>query len=149
MSLHTISAPIRLNQYSTSNSLDMQVTTSEGSSFDADIFGPSFWFTLHNGAAAYPEYPNYVAQQTMMHFLLGIPMMIPCTQCREHAYTYIRDGADLNSVVKSKKSLFEYMTMFHNYVNNRYGKRMMTLQDAKEKYGFYNAKGSRIRITYN
>ena len=74
-----------------------------------DVFGPPMWFTLHNGASKYPHNPGNLAKQRMKYFILGIPVMIPCTRCREDATAYIEKYKDsLDDICSSRLKLFEF-----------------------------------------
>lgn len=129
--------------------IDMKITTStHGSSYDPDAFGPAFWFTLHNAATTYPNRPTNVIQQSMKQLLINLPLLVPCVVCKEHFYYFIKNS-NLESVTQSRENLFKYFVDVHNYVNKRHNKPEMTLFDAKNIYG-YNKPGigSSIRITY-
>lgn len=145
--MYSFRAPTRLDEY-LKPPLEMRVGKSVvGNSFEPDMFGPSFWFTLHNGAAAYPEHPTPQIQQGMRMFIMGLPVMIPCTLCKEHAFEYIRNH-DLNYETSSRERLFAFFNRFHNFANARFNKREMPLTEAKQLYGFGSVRGGRMRITY-
>lgn len=130
--------------------LEMDITTTlMGNSSDPDIFGPPFWFVLHNAAVGYYENPTATARNMMKSFLYSIPVLIPCTQCKEHAYDYLRNQ-DLDHAVASRGNLFKFMVNFHNCVNEKTGLVTMTLEEAKSLYGFYNyGQGGAMKITYH
>lgn len=121
----------------TGGPLQMNVDTSMvGYTNDPVIFGPSFWFTLHNGAVSYPENPSAYVKAGMIQLIRNLPLLIPCkTPCREHFYDYV-NRSDLNSAVASRENLFRFFVNIHNIVNSRYGKEIVTLAEAKEMYGF-------------
>lgn len=129
--------------------LEMEVTTSVvGGSFDPDIFGPSFWFTLHNAAVAYYDYPNDLAKAMMRQFIYSIPVIIPCIKCKEHAYAYIRTQ-DVNCAVENRKNLFRFFVTFHNYVNAKGGRQPMSIAEAEDLYGFHRRGGAgTVKIVY-
>jgi hypothetical protein len=140
-------APTRLTNYP-NKLIEMRVAKSiSGNSFEPEMFGPSFWFTLHNGAAAYPERPTQYIQQGMKMFIMGLPIMIPCTKCKEHAFNYIR-GHNLDVVTMSKAKLFEFFNGFHNFVNAKFGKRAVSLEESKQIYGFDSPNGGPMKISY-
>jgi hypothetical protein len=129
--------------------IEMKVTTTlSGNSTDPDIFGPPFWFVLHNAAVGYYDTPNGLAQDMMRNFLYSIPVIIPCIKCKEHAYTYLR-MCDIDKAVQSRSALFKFFVDFHNYVNGKGGRPQMSLEDAKAMYGFFNyGQGGTMKITY-
>lgn len=131
-----------------STDIDMLITTSNvGSSSDPNIFGPPFWFVLHNAAVTYPISPTAYVREKMKNLLMNLPIIVPCLMCREHFHAFLLD-ADLDRSVSSKESLFRFFVDIHNFVNNRYGRPSMTIEEAKKLYGFDSDKGSSVRITY-
>lgn len=126
----------------------MSITKSlVGNSSDPNIFGPPFWFVLHNGVNSYPKNPTPFVRDGMKQLLINLPLLVPCITCKEHFYHFLR-RADLDKAVASKEDIFAFFVKIHNYVNIRYGKREVSLQEAKDMYGFDSPFGSAIRITY-
>ncbi len=97
-----------------------------------DVFGPAFWFTLHNGASKYPLEASPFQIEKMKGFIKGIPIMLPCEKCSSHAQTYIESKDDeFDDIVSGREKLFIFFWEFHNYVNRRYNKPEPTLEEAK------------------
>lgn len=102
---------------------------------DPQVWGPKFWFTLHNGALYYPSLANPLFIERMKNFILGIPVMLPCIKCREHATAYIESKKDqLDLICRGKDSLFKFFVDFHNQVNVRNNKPEMSYEDAYKLY---------------
>lgn len=102
---------------------------------DPSVWGPKFWFTLHNGALYYPSLANPLFIERMKNFILGIPVMLPCIKCREHATAYIESKKDqLDLICRGKDSLFKFFVDFHNQVNVRNNKPEMSYEDAYKLY---------------
>jgi len=100
-----------------------------------DVFGPAFWFTLHNGSSRYPIKASPFQAEKMKGFIRGIPVMLPCDKCTEHAQTYIEENEkNLDDIVSGRESLFRFFWEFHNVVNKRNGKLEISLEDAKKMY---------------
>lgn len=129
--------------------LEMTITTSKtGGSFDPDIFGPSFWFTLHNAAVAYHDTPNDAVKNMMKNFIASLPAVIPCATCKNHAHAYLRQQ-NLDDAVQNRERLFEFFVRFHNHVNAKGGRPIMNLEDAQNLYGYFRREtGGTIKITY-
>lgn len=123
------------------------VSTNIGSTHDPEIFGPSFWFTLHNGATNYANLPTDFVKNGMKSLLINLPLLVPCINCREHFYAFLT-RCNLDLAVSSRDQLFEFFNDIHNYVNSRYGKPSMSLEDAKRLYGFNN-NGTLMKISYS
>jgi hypothetical protein len=135
-----ISSPIDLTstKVTSANVTSPNVTSPNVTSLDVtspDVWGPMFWFTLHNGAINYPEYATGHYKKRMTGFIKGIPYMIPCKKCKEHATQYIEDHKDrLDSITSSRKNLFEFFFQFHNVVNKRLNKPEISIEKAYEIY---------------
>ncbi len=133
--------------------IDMTIALSSrrliaGSSFDPEIFGPSLWFILHNGITNYPIYPTAFVKCGMRDLLINIPLLIPCLNCREHFFTFLR-ASNIDDAVSSREKLFKFMVDAHNFVNLKYGKQTMSLESAKSFYGFNDpGVGASVKIRY-
>lgn len=102
---------------------------------DPKVFGPAYWFTYHTMAANYPVNPSPIYREKMKGYILGIPYTLPCENCADHATAYIESiKTNLDSIISSRDNLFNFFVDFHNYVNKRYGKPIMSYQDAKKMY---------------
>jgi hypothetical protein len=100
-----------------------------------EVWGPHFWFTLHNGALNYPSLANPLCIERMKNFILGIPVMIPCETCKEHATGYIEQHKEyLDYTCSGREKLFKFFVDFHNIVNVRLNKPEMSLDDAYRLY---------------
>lgn len=137
-------------RYQPENVIEMNIHHSRiGSSSDPNIFGPAMWFTFHNSALMYPKNPTRFVQNGMKQILINLPLLIPCLNCGEHFHSYL-NTVNLDQVVSSREALFAFWVEAHNFVNSRYGKRIVSLQEAKNFYGFNRPEiGSMMRINYS
>ncbi len=117
--------------------LNMQWTVKKYTSTkDPSVWGQPCWFTLHNFAVHYPEKASPICAQRCREFIRALPYMIPCEGCSEHAMKFVNDHeAELPVISAGKIALFKFFVDFHNYVNERYGKKTMTDIEA---YNLYN-----------
>jgi len=114
---------------------------------DPQVWGPAFWFTLHNGAMKYPEKASPICAERMKGFIIGIPVMIPCEKCADHASAHIESNwNNMDRIVSGKMQLFNFFVDFHNYVNKRYGKPEMNYEDA---YKMYSSGVNITKFSYN
>ena len=114
---------------------------------DPEVWGPSFWFTLHNGAISYPLHANNVCKQRMKQFIYGMEVMIPCEKCSDHATSFIQKHQhNLDDIVSSRDKLFNFFVDFHNEVNVRYNKPIMSYEEA---YKLYSCNVSVKPMQYN
>ena len=128
--------------------MDMKWTTLEyANSADPNVWGPAFWFSLHNGAARYPIKASPICAERMKGFIIGIPVMIPCEKCQDHATAHIEQNYNkLDEIVSGREKLFNFFVSFHNYVNKRYGKAEMTNEDA---YALYTGGVNVTKLEYS
>ena len=99
------------------------------------LWGPAFWFTMHNSAAQYPVKPSEFYQEKMKNFILGLSVMVPCEKCAIHAASYISTRQnELDNIVRTRLTLFDFFAEFHNFVNERTGKETIALEDIRQKY---------------
>jgi hypothetical protein len=115
--------------------INAEQTTIFGNTSSPEIWGPSFWFMLHNGASKYPISASPIQSDRMKSFILGLPVMIPCEKCKEHATSYIENNyKNLDKICNSRSNLFEFFVNFHNRVNERYEKPLMSVENALKLY---------------
>jgi hypothetical protein len=119
-----------------STDLNLRWTTNTYSSTaDPNVWGPSFWFSLHNGASKYPENATDIFKDNMKNFILGIPVILPCDACRSHAREYIDNRYnELDEICRSRKKLFNFFVDFHNMVNEKTGKGKLSYDEALRLY---------------
>ena len=48
-------------------------TVQQSNSKHPDVWGPAFWFTLHNGASVYPVEASSICAERMKGFIIGMP----------------------------------------------------------------------------
>ena len=121
-------------------------TVQYANSGDPQVWGPAFWFTLHNGAARYPERASPLCAERMKGFILGMPIMIPCEKCADHATAHIEaNWKSLDEVVSGRRHLFNFFVDFHNYVNRRYKKPEMGYEEA---FALYTGRTNVTKLTY-
>jgi len=102
---------------------------------DPTVWGPIFWFSLHNGAAKYPENPSNHMKEKIKGFINGIPYMLPCEECSDHAKNFIEKNKDrLDDIVKDRDSFFKFTYDLHDNANDIVGNKKISLEEAKKIY---------------
>ena len=119
-----------------SDKLEMKyITDRYVNSANPEVWGPAFWFSLHNGALRYPIQASPTWKERMKHFILGIPVMVPCEKCSDHATAHLESNYyRMDEIVSSRNNLFEFFWEFHNFVNERLNKPKMSLDNAYKMY---------------
>ena len=111
-----------------------------------NVWGPACWLMFHTGALNYPVSASPITKKRMKGFILGIPSMIPCATCSDHATLHIEEHKDeLDNICSGRETLFKFFVDFHNIVNERYGKKYVSLEDA---YKMYNGSVSVNTLSY-
>lgn len=117
------------------NTVNIEWTTTKKSLADPTVFGPAVWFTLHNGAAHLPKVLKPQALARIKAFIDGIPdMLVVCAKCAEHARNYIDTHRMAIDKFKGGDDVFKFYVDFHNFVNERLNKPLMTYAAARRLY---------------
>lgn len=103
---------------------------------DSTIWGPPFWFMLHNGASSYPVNPSQKRRRAMTDFLYGMSGMLPCQLCRKHLDKFMTRFSknEIEYIVSSRHRLFDFFVHLHNIVNKRLGKPCVSIERARYMY---------------
>lgn len=99
-------------------------------------WGSSYWKMLHFSAAGYPINPNASVQNTMKTFIQSIPVLLPCQNCKDHAFEYVK-SSNLDKIVSSRMELFTFFFDFHNAVNKRLNKPLFSKEDAMKMFHYF------------
>lgn len=114
---------------------------------DPQVWGSVYWFMYHLGSAHYPINPSPITQERMKGFILGLPVMVTCEKCSDHATAYIESNySRLDEIVSSRENLFKFFVDMHNMVNKRYNKPVMSYDEA---YKLYTGKASVSKLSYS
>lgn len=105
---------------------------SENNTSKKSLWGRPLWFSLHYGALHYPDPPAHRDIKDMVALIKGLPLIIPCDECKNHANNFIEGFKDeqLSDFARSSKGVFYFFWMFHNHVNRETGKPTITLEKA-------------------
>jgi hypothetical protein len=121
-------------------------TVEYSTSEDPNFWGPALWFSLHNGAAGYPEEATKICASKMKGFIIGLPYILPCGKCADHSRAYIDSKMHkLDEICSSRALLFDFFVDLHNSVNERYGKPYMSSENAMN---LYKGRATLSRFTY-
>lgn len=110
------------------------------SPMDIEAWGKSGWNLLHAISFKYPVSDASKIQREAFYSLLsGLGYVLPCESCRAHLREYLNDpgtgitGPD-SSHLDTRESISRWMVGFHNDVNTRIGKPVMTYAAVEELY---------------
>jgi hypothetical protein len=89
----------------------------------AQSFGPAMWTSIHDIALAYDPTPE--KKQALVAFMENLATLFPCQKCSPHIREAIK-----TMPTDSKLSVFKWSIDFHNSVNARTGKPILSYQQA-------------------
>jgi len=91
-------------------------------------WGPSGWKFLHCIASTYPLHPTKTQQREYYRFFRSLGPVLPCQLCRPHYERYLQIHS-IFPALQSRRHLCEYLFRFHNHVNRRLGKRVLSKKE--------------------
>jgi hypothetical protein len=102
-----------------------------------DYFGPGYWIAWH--LKAYKANTYRKKAEASRSIVIDVSN-IPCEKCRKDALEYMRNNQLITSVENKKDelSLFKWTVLFHNFVNKKLGKEIITLEQAIELWNGNN-----------
>jgi len=97
--------------------------------FDKNERGWCFpsWIVLHAVVDAYPKKPNEVDKKLMEQLFQSLSYQLPCDTCNEH---FREELTKYPIQLQSQQALNYWLIDFHNRVNARLGKRVLTYPEA-------------------
>lgn len=101
-----------------------------------EVWGPAFWFINHLGSLSAPEIIPTEKRDKYWGFIDGIPEMVPCTDCKQHAREFVDTHRPYkNMICSSRDNLVKFFVDFHNKVNERNDKPMITYEEIYRMFG--------------
>jgi hypothetical protein len=100
-----------------------------------ESWGPAFWFILHLGSVKAPENIPMEKREKYWGFIDGIPEMLACGNCAQHARAYVEAHRPYkDQICATRVNLVEFFTNFHNSVNERNGKPKISCEEIYHKF---------------
>lgn len=96
-----------------------------------DVWGPKAWAWLHAQAIHYPANPAKGDRLAMFARFWSFIHTLPCPECRAHAVAYARRYPPDFS---GSEAFQTWAWCFHNSVNHRLGKPLMTAEEYRREY---------------
>lgn len=136
------------NSQPTPENIEITYTEAKLNPSDPNVWGPSLWLSLHTGAITYPIAASPITAHRMRGFILGLPFILPCETCSAHAIEYVEKSKPiLDHVCSGRQPLFKFFVDFHNSVNARLGKPIVTIDHAYKMYSGQATVKSQTRTT--
>ena len=98
-------------------------------------WGNDLWYLLHTLTMNYPEKPTQITKKTYKLFLSKLFYIIPCPMCQREYMLYLKKHPPK---LDKTNSFIIWMWNFHNSVNNKLGKNIISLETCKQKHNNIN-----------
>jgi hypothetical protein len=95
--------------------------------YDANVWGPSYWFFLDNIAFNYPSYPNDVIKKKYYDLLQNLPLFIPHYKISKD-FQEMLNLYPIKSYLDNKKSLITWVHFIHNKINEKLEKPQISIE---------------------
>jgi len=101
---------------------------------DVNLWGPAFWHVLHTITFDYPEHPTPEEHERYSQFFHSLKYVLPCGACRKHFAHGIETKYPIEPALKNRDTLSRWLVDFHNTVNKRLDKPVVTYDSVLSKY---------------
>ena len=85
-------------------------------------WGPAAWYTIHSVCA----FSTPSTRSDVNQWLTTTARVLPCKECQEEATEYVAANPPADA-----EDIFVWSVKFHNFVNERLGKRRITVAQAR------------------
>lgn len=96
-----------------------------------NVWGPKIWNHIHQLAINYPHNPTPLDARNVLKKIWHSLSNLPCEECRLHATSYYLKNSPLT---QNTYSLQNWVWTFHNNVNKRLGKRIVSYEEYQQMY---------------
>jgi hypothetical protein len=101
---------------------------------DPNLWGKHFWATGHYLTISYPHNPSDDDKKNIKLFFELYEKILPCQKCRSHYSDNLKKYPLNDNVLNSRYKLIEWFVNLHNDVNNKNGKKIISVDDAINIY---------------
>lgn len=103
-------------------------------SLSPEIWGPSFWKTIHYVSLGYPDNPSNQDKKNYAHFYNSLDEVLPCLQCAINYKDHLKEHPLSAEFLKNPQTLFLWTVKLHNIVNRTLNKPQLLETEALEMY---------------
>jgi hypothetical protein len=112
---------------------------------DPLVWGPSYWFFLHNVAFNYPTHPTTIQKKIHYRLIHNFHEFLP-SNTMAGLFVKMIDKYPVTPYLDTKKDFIKWMWFIHNKINTRLNKPTITLSEHYQQFHTaYEAKPSRIK----
>ncbi len=98
-----------------------------------NVWGPHLWFSLHTISFTYPIRPKESDKEEYKSFFIALQHVIPCSVCKKNYKRHLQEFP-VDAHLNSRKDLVYWVIDLHNMVNSETGKRVISYEDAIQRY---------------
>ncbi len=98
-----------------------------------NVWGPHLWFSLHTISFTYPIRPKESDKEEYKSFFIALQHVIPCSICKKNYKRHLQEFP-VDAHLDSRKDLVYWVIDLHNMVNSETGKRVISYEDAIQRY---------------
>ncbi len=113
--------------------------------YDANVWGPHYWFFLHTIAFTYPVNPNKVTKRKYYDLIQNFPLFIPSENIGNR-FTELLDKYPVTPYLDTRESFSRWVIFIHNKVNSMLGKKEFTYLEGCDEY-FNNYKPKQVSLS--
>ncbi len=101
--------------------------------FNADVWGPHYWFFLHTIAYSYPDTPNTITKRKYYDLIQNMPLFIPSPEIGNE-FSKLLDKYPVSPYLDNRDSFIRWVHFIHNKINVMLGKEEISLMEANDRY---------------
>ena len=112
---------------------------------DPNVWGPHYWFFLHNVAFNYPNYPTTIQKKIYYRLIHNFHEFLP-NKTIGNLFLKLINKYPVTPYLDSQKDLIKWMHFIHNKINVRLDKPTITLSEHyQEFHTLYEPKQSKLK----
>lgn len=115
--------------------------------FDAEVWGPHYWFFLQTVAYSYPEHPNSIIKRKYYDLIQNMPLFIPDDDMGDK-FSKMLEQYPVTPYLDCRDSFIRWVHFIHNKYNILLEKEEVSLFVGIDKY-FSNYLPKPIKINKN
>ena len=101
--------------------------------FLPEVWGPHYWFFLMTVALTYPDNVNVLTKRKYYDLIQNMPIFIPNAEISKN-FSNMLNEYPVTHYLDNRDSFVRWIVFIHNRVNEKMGKREITIDDAMNQY---------------
>jgi len=101
--------------------------------FLPEVWGPHYWFFLMTIALTYPDNVNVLTKRKYYDLIQNMPIFIPNAEISKN-FSNMLNEYPVTPYLDNRDSFVRWIVFIHNRINEKLGKREITIDDAMNQY---------------